>query len=231
MKKLIFIVLAGFIAFTGYAEKKHISSRFLSPYTGTYLPEAYINELNVHKSHVKASAEFRKNHEFSPNVIVLNENGMECNYNFHEGETLALVKNSRSSVTVKTYNGTEVCSLKDNQYLQFGNVRYVKVDEEKTMKDETVSKFLVKHLLSQDSLKEEYCPFFVKDDKVYYKGTEYNYGVSLVFTGHEFDQLVSTDSSDTKYIEVMNDHVNIFNGYAQVMEEVAEYEMESSMMM
>jgi len=198
-----------------------INDELLSPYLGTYLPEPYLDELEYYNSHVQASIEFRQKHEFSPNVIVLNQQGMECNYNFHEGENLKLVSNNRNSVTVKTYDGNETCELQvnqDNQYLVLEGVIYVKVADATTMSEEVISDYLAEHLLTQEELQDKSSNLYVEDNKVYYNGQEYNYGLDLVFTGHDYDQIVSTDSLAVKYIKILDNLINIYSGYVPSMD-------------
>lgn len=242
MKKLGLTLLAGIVLAAGCSMKvskaneevKLSNTESLEASYGTYLPEVYLDGLRKYKSHTKASLELRKSGFYSPNVIVLNEEGLECNYNFHEGEFLKMVDYDKNSVTVETYDGTQVCKVKGNHNLYFGEVKYVKVDKETNMNNEVVSSYLKKVLLPQGELKSGSNTLSMSGSKINYNGETYDYGVSLVFTGHKYDHLTAESLDSKKYIEITNRGIKIYNvknhadnNYDSDWESAEAYELES----
>lgn len=213
---------------------KKLNFDLLAPYLGTYTPEVYLDGLSEYNSHVKASEEFRRTYKESPNVIVLDKEVLDCNYNFHEGESMPVMENTEKSVTVKAYKGKKILKLEDNKYVYFDNVKYVKIDESTSMQDQVISNYLINHILPQEELSNGENTFYVSDGKIYYNGEQYEYGVSLVFEGHKYDHIESVESHVTKYVEVLDGKLNIYSALTQDMEEevdwdnYVEYDLECS---
>jgi len=243
MKKNLMIVLMGLVLFSCLsasekviknADKKKQTQEKLQPYFGTYVPESYLNGLEKYHSHVKASQEFRKTDDLNPNVVVINQKGLDFNYNFHEGYSLKLVENTDNSITAESFDGNHVYRLEDKQFIYIGNTRYKKVDESSSMKEGVIGSYLTKCLLPQKELKNGKSSFLVKGNKIFYNGEEYSYGEELVFTSYKYDHITGSDLSTTKYIEVLNNQINIYSAYSPNddydigWEEYAEYKLESS---
>lgn len=207
---------------------------YIVPYFGTYLPEPYLNNLKKSKSHVKASDEFSMEYEYSPNVIILDEKGVNCNFNFHEGVCLKILNNDVNSMLVEDFETKKVYKLENNQCIQIDDLKYIKINDSKEINDQVISSFLIDSLLPKKKLVNGSNSFYVDGDSIFYNDEQYTYGVSLVFVGHKYDHIGYKSYSSEKYIEILENQINIYNAFSPDnnydlgWESDAEYELESS---
>lgn len=215
-------------------ESKKINWDLISPYFGTYLPEIYLNNLRKFKSHVKASDEFALAVDNCPNVIVLNEKGVSCNFNFHEGASFEILENDADSMLVKDFFDNKEYRLENKLYILVDGVKYKKIHESREMDSEVISSFLTEELLPKMELKDGKNSFYVDGSVILYNNEKYFYGTSLVFVGHKYDHIGQELYSSERYIEILDNQINIYRAYPKEnesdigWEENAVYEMESS---